>query len=556
MSILWRVLGLLGIGKLGKLIVEKVLMKVREPAECVYKSRNQKRPLKKPAAVVEKPDAVVEKPDAVLDKKSAPAKKPTSVVVQDKDSVVVNYPAELDQEKDKEKHKASAKEPVSIVDRVCEVAKHIMFHVEDALKNDAIEKASDVNDSDALKNTAADVKEKSDGKDKKSTVDKDNDKALFQKKKLNVVSKDKPKSTVEKASDVVSDKPVVKKRCLKPPMLRYKDKQRTCHQEDDNKKKFKGKSKKDVSDSELETDVVDEADRKIKVKKEESDDSVPRRLCLKELKKSLLHLFLKGFLEIMRKASSAYPVIMKVKGRMIRRNDGDWKRMKEDANEGDLFGDNSATRELMNKGPVFLPIVNAVPHKSKSIKKRVVKPSPYMLSPYMNKKTNVVPKITRSEFILGNSVFAMQGDKIVIHFESHVILVESQEIQRESLVIHFESHTKSMFDGTLATDEAKWDSFSNQVKSQFGGNVDGLALQGIDLPYWKYGNDYLDNKSATYVGKYKEVCVVLKYIRLENSHEIPKKSPEIQYESPEIQYESPEIQYESLEIPFESFEIP
>ncbi|GJR86042.1 hypothetical protein Tco_1438679 [Tanacetum coccineum] len=40
-----------------------------------------------------------------------------------------------------------------------------------------------------------------------------------------------------------------------------------------------------------------------------------------------------------------------------------------------------------------------------------------------------------------------------------------------------------MFDGTLATDEAKWDSFSNQVKSQFGGNVDGLALQGIDLAF-------------------------------------------------------------------------
>ncbi|GJZ28753.1 histidine kinase-like ATPase, ATP-binding domain-containing protein [Tanacetum coccineum] len=132
---------------------ESDVVKVKNPADVVYKSRNQKRPLKKPAAVVEKPDAVVEKPDAVLDKKSAPAKKPTSVVVQDKDSVVVNYPAE-----------------------VCEVAKHIMFHVEDALKNDAIEKASDVNDSDALKNTAADVKEKSDGKDKKSTVDKDNDK--------------------------------------------------------------------------------------------------------------------------------------------------------------------------------------------------------------------------------------------------------------------------------------------------------------------------------------------------------------------------------------------
>lgn len=44
--------------------------------------------------------------------------------------------------------------------------------------------------------------------------------------------------------------------------------------------------------------------------------------------------------------------------------------------------------------------------------KRVVKPSSYMLSPYMNKKTKVVAKITKLEFILGNSLFAMQGDKL------------------------------------------------------------------------------------------------------------------------------------------------
>ncbi|GKF09874.1 hypothetical protein Tco_0044098, partial [Tanacetum coccineum] len=55
-------------------------------------------------------------------KHKAPAKKPASVVVQDKDNVafavvqdkdnvVVNDPAELDQEKDNEKHKAPAKEP-------------------------------------------------------------------------------------------------------------------------------------------------------------------------------------------------------------------------------------------------------------------------------------------------------------------------------------------------------------------------------------------------------------------------------------------------------------
>ncbi|GKD11504.1 hypothetical protein Tco_1195911, partial [Tanacetum coccineum] len=109
------------------------------------------------ATSVKKPTTVVEKPDAVVDKApkhKTPAKKPASVVVQDKDNVT-----------------APAKEPASVVvqdkdnvvvndpTEVCDVAKHIMFHVEDALKN-----------------KAADVKEKSDGKGKKSTVYKDNDK--------------------------------------------------------------------------------------------------------------------------------------------------------------------------------------------------------------------------------------------------------------------------------------------------------------------------------------------------------------------------------------------
>ncbi|GJW30628.1 ulp1 protease family, C-terminal catalytic domain-containing protein [Tanacetum coccineum] len=829
---------------------ESDVVKVKNPADVVYKSRNQKRPLKKPAAVVEKPDAVVEKPDAVLDKKSAPAKKPTSVVV--------NYPAELDQEKDKEKHKASAKEPVSIVDRVCEVAKHIMFHVEDALKNDAIEKASDVNDSDALKNTAADVKEKSDGKDKKSTVDKDNDKALFQKKKLNVVSKDKPKSTVEKASDVVSDKPVVKKSVNapvvaavesvvekdnpkvmskvsdKPSSVVGKDKDKPKNialdvvkekfkpnqkklilsKEDDRKKKLKGNSKKDVSDSKLETDVVDyssdEADRKrkklnikaglkrkrsgsdsseldtktikrliskLEKKKEESDEesdegSVPKKGKKKEkqltpkeaayeeylssfpsfharttpsslfsairnsrvdilgiltdigfsdkidvtpskiydmlgvpfegyslfdlderevdhefvrkwagqfypleLKKvrvndiaqklivaqeidflfkvNFLTLFtntigkadgLKGqiyldvvtrlredsalfkraeeklaaicservFLEdLMRKASSAYPgdgkfvelqakyvqvfrdpisfdvdmdVVNESNGDDDNDNDGDGNGDEEDANdgdengsnpsfgfskislddfgndigptekesvdpvdpaeqeivvegdpaeecqimstpenytqwleknldlvgEGDLFGDDSATRELMNQGPVT-PERTPTQKASPIPKKRVVKPSPYILSPYMNKKTNVVPKITRLEFILGNSVFAIEnvfeahsGEYSVygLHLNMETLApglwINANVIDCWGAILNHEERfrvadsktrhffptgciTQLMFDGTLATDDAKWDSFSNQVKAQFSGNVDGLALQGIDL---------------------------------------------------------------------------
>ncbi|GJV48468.1 hypothetical protein Tco_1438680 [Tanacetum coccineum] len=118
------------------------------------------------------------------------------------------------------------------------------------------------------------IREKVDGKDKKIYCDKDNDKALFQKKKLNVVSKDKPKSTVEKASDVVSDKPVVKKMVMRR-LLRLL---RVLF-EKENPKVIKGKSKKEVFRFRLETDVVDEADRKIKrSRKDESEDRVPKKV--------------------------------------------------------------------------------------------------------------------------------------------------------------------------------------------------------------------------------------------------------------------------------------
>nr|GFC52995.1 hypothetical protein [Tanacetum cinerariifolium] len=99
----------------------------------------------------------------------------------------------------------------------CDVVKHIFFDVEDALKNEAGEKASDViNDfaamesvcdvvkaSDTLKNKAADVKKKSDGKGKKSIVDKDNDKEIT----FEVVN--------EKASDALKNKAIdVKKKSV------------------------------------------------------------------------------------------------------------------------------------------------------------------------------------------------------------------------------------------------------------------------------------------------------------------------------------------------------
>ncbi|GJV94833.1 hypothetical protein Tco_1546410 [Tanacetum coccineum] len=80
---------------------------------------------------------------------------------------------------------------------------------------------------------------------------------------------------------------------------------------------------------------------------------------------------------------------------------------------GDLFGQNLVTMEVLNQGPLTPDRMPTRASKvSPSPEKRIVKPSSYLLSPYMNKKTKVVPKITRLEFIIGNSLLAMQGDKM------------------------------------------------------------------------------------------------------------------------------------------------
>nr|GEU75851.1 hypothetical protein [Tanacetum cinerariifolium] len=55
---------------------------------------------------------------------------------------------------------------------------------------------------------------------------------------------------------------------------------------------------------------------------------------------------------------------------------------------GDLFGDNSVTMEVMNQGLLTPKIMlSSVSNVSPSPEERIVKPSCYMLSPYMSKKT-------------------------------------------------------------------------------------------------------------------------------------------------------------------------
>nr|GEW06372.1 hypothetical protein [Tanacetum cinerariifolium] len=190
--------------------------------------------------------------------------------------------------------------------------------------------------------------------------------------------------------------------------------------------------------------------------------------------------------------------------------------------EGDLFGDNSATLEAMNQEitPEKLPTQKGSP----SPKKRVMKPSSYLLSPYMNKKTNVVPIITRLEFILGNSLFVMQGDKIENIFEAHfgMFVVYGVRLNLETLApgLWLDANSQSMFDGTLASFDAKWESFSKQVNAQFRGNKDSLALGGIVLKklFARHLKQYGHIKH-TKVAKVKHTIPKLKWKTKENFHD-------------------------------------
>ncbi|GKA24671.1 hypothetical protein Tco_0710704, partial [Tanacetum coccineum] len=135
---------------------------------------------------------------------------------------------------------------------------------------------------------------------------------------------------------------------------------------------------------------------------------------------------------------------------------------------GDLFGQNLVTMEVLNQGPLTpdrMPI--RASKVSPSPEKRVVKPSSYLLSPYMNKKTKVVPKITRMEFIVGNSFFAMQGDKM--HFFPTGCI------------------TKSIFEGTLASDEGgvEGDPGGGGGKGGWEGEGRVGGKMEMEILYWK-----------------------------------------------------------------------
>nr|GEW70800.1 hypothetical protein [Tanacetum cinerariifolium] len=156
-------------------------------------------------------------------------------------------------------------------------------------------------------------------------------------------------------------------------------------------------------------------------------------------------------------------------------NDSDRDDDRDDEND-----DGPPTPDRM---PTHASNANANPGKG------IVKPSSYLLSSYMNKKTKVVPKVTRLEFSIGNSLFAMQGDKI----------------QNLCLMVHCL---------LMMTNEE-----SSHIKLRLS-----LKAMKVFFPICNHGHFYvvvfsltstnsmtiLDNCVANYDTKYKEVCDLLK----------------------------------------------
>ncbi|GJT59454.1 ulp1 protease family, C-terminal catalytic domain-containing protein [Tanacetum coccineum] len=159
--------------------------------------------------------------------------------------------------------------------------------------------------------------------------------------------------------------------------------------------------------------------------------------------------------------------------------------------------------------------------------KRIVKPPTFLTSPYMNKRTKVTSLIKRLEFVLGNSLFAMQGDKYETVFQTrsgHDL--SSVPLNMETLAprLWIDANTKAIIEGTFY-EEQQWKVFSDEISAQFEHDVSSISLFKVDLAFFPIcasGHFYvvvfhlkspsamfiLDNSNCgeTYKSKYKAVC--------------------------------------------------
>ncbi|PWA89949.1 hypothetical protein CTI12_AA105910 [Artemisia annua] len=195
--------------------------------------------------------------------------------------------------------------------------------------------------------------------------------------------------------------------------------------------------------------------------------------------------------------------------------------------------------EFLNWPRVVQPVNTDCPRTPERVvtrsspKKRIVKPSSYLSSPYENKPTKVIALLKRIEFELGNIFQTRSGD----HEVSAVQL--NMETLAPSLWI--DNNTEAMVKGTIGKDE-QWDIFSAEILAHLKNVNASKFLAEIELAFFPiqvsghfYVVDFniknsvtsmiiLDNSPQTYAAKYKDAFDLLKefFARFLLEHTHPK----------------------------------
>ncbi|GJY05641.1 peptidase C48, SUMO/sentrin/Ubl1 [Tanacetum coccineum] len=166
----------------------------------------------------------------------------------------------------------------------------------------------------------------------------------------------------------------------------------------------------------------------------------------------------------------------------------------------------------------------------------IEKPVKPVNSPYMCRRIDVTARCKRVEFVLGNSLFAMEGDKYETVFQSlggyhdlssvrvnmetlaPTLLIDANVIDCwvallnfEELALGYPTPTRHFFPtgcinqgiikGTL-TEEEQWKSFLDEIKAQFKYEPSSMSLSDFEL--------IIVILDIRYASKYKEACDPLK----------------------------------------------
>nr|GEV35540.1 hypothetical protein [Tanacetum cinerariifolium] len=189
------------------------------------------------------------------------------------------------------------------------------------------------------------------------------------------------------------------------------------------------------------------------------------------------------------------------------------------------------------------------------VREEYVKPVKPVNSPYMCRRIDVIARCKRIEFVLGNSLFAMEGDKYETFFQSfsgyrelssvrvnmetlaptlwidaNVIDCWAALLNFKELALGYPTPTRHLFPtgciikGTL-TKEEQLKSFYDEIKAQFKYEPSSMSLSDFELVLFLiYASDHFyvvvfnikkpktmviqDNSDSgyTYASKYKEAC--------------------------------------------------